>query len=511
MEEILFGRYRLLGSLGAGGMGQVYRAYDTGTNRVVALKVLRPELAHDPGYRERFRREAQAVAQLTEPHVIPIHDYGEIDGRLFLDMRLVEGIDLGTRLAADGPFSPGGAVACVAQIAAALDAAHRAGLVHRDVKPSNILITADDFAYLIDFGIARGSDDPGLTTEGAAIGTFAYMAPERLERSDYDARADVYSLACVLYEALTGSKPFPGKSVEQQIAAHLATVPPRPSVLDGAMPAALDDVIARGMAKRPEDRFESAGAFAEAARAASGSVAAQPIGARAAMHGGAVVVTPTRPDLSGGVATRVDSPSSAETRVDSAEWMPQRQADPARRSLGALMWAAAAAMAVFVAVGVLYVRTGDQASRSADVAVAGPSSSGTPMPFTSGTAGAASSVVPLQGSGVPSGGATVLTAAQMSDYVRQHYSLLPGNPMAAWTWLTSRYQGEIGGYDAYRSYWGTVASVTVSEIRSDVGQLTVTYRLTLGYADGRKGTESRRAQLVPLGGGYLIDGAVLVS
>ncbi|WP_084508899.1 serine/threonine-protein kinase [Nocardia pseudovaccinii] len=266
MDGTAFGRYRLLELLGAGGMGQVYRAYDTETDRAVALKVLSQHLAHDPKYRERFRREAHAAARLSEPHVIPIHDYGEIDGRLYLDMRLVEGHDIAALLAA-GPIANDTAVAYIRQVGSALDAAHRAGLVHRDVKPSNILITAGDFAYLIDFGIAVVSGESSLTTTGAAIGSFAYTAPERLQHGTCDARSDVYSLACVLYQCLTGSQPFPGESVEQQITAHLHAPPPRPSA-SATVPSAFDAVIARGMAKYPGDRYRTAGDLAAAARAA---------------------------------------------------------------------------------------------------------------------------------------------------------------------------------------------------------------------------------------------------
>ncbi|WP_067532049.1 protein kinase domain-containing protein [Nocardia crassostreae] len=267
MDGTPFGRYRLLGLLGEGGMGRVHRAYDTETDRVVALKVLSEGFAHDQEYRERFRREAQAAARLSEPHIIPIHGYGEIDGQLFLDMRLVEGTDLAALLVRGGPLPPVRAVGILEQAAAALDAAHRQGLVHRDVKPSNILIAPGDFAYLIDFGIARGDDDTSLTTVGAAIGTFAYMAPERLAHERYDSRADVYSLACVLHECLTGAKPFPVDSLGRQIAAHLTQPPPRPSEA-GNVPGAFDEVIAQGMAKDPDERFPAAGALAAAARAA---------------------------------------------------------------------------------------------------------------------------------------------------------------------------------------------------------------------------------------------------
>ena len=161
-------------------------------------------------FQQRFRREAHAAAQLNEPHVVPIHTYGEIDGRLFVDMRLIEGRDLQTVLAA-GPLAPERAVRIIEQVAKALHAAHQVGLVHRDVKPSNILVDDNDFAYLIDFGIARAAGETGLTSTGATIGTWSYMAPERFRAATADARADIYALACVLYESLTGQLPFPGR------------------------------------------------------------------------------------------------------------------------------------------------------------------------------------------------------------------------------------------------------------------------------------------------------------
>src|SRR6201988_3292750 len=197
-----FGRYRLIELLGRGGMGEVWRAHDTVIDRVVAVKVLPSHLADDENFAQRFRREAHAAARLNNPHVIPIHNSGEIDGRLYVDMRLIEGRDLQTVLA-DGPMDPARAVRIIEGVAKALHAAHKVGLVHRDVKPSNILLDADEFAYLIDFGIARAADETRLTKSGT-IGTFAYIAPERLNpQTEEDARADIYSLACVLYEALT--------------------------------------------------------------------------------------------------------------------------------------------------------------------------------------------------------------------------------------------------------------------------------------------------------------------
>ena len=179
-------------------------------DRYVALKLLPAAFSGDEEYLSRFQRESYVVARLTDPHIIPIHDFGEIDGRLFIDMRLVDGTDIGGLLRANGPIAPQRAAYLIGQIAEALDAAHADHLVHRDIKPSNMLVTKSDFVYVIDFGITRamGFRQTALTVTGATVGTLNYMAPERFTGQDIDGRADVYSLACVLHECLTGAPPF---------------------------------------------------------------------------------------------------------------------------------------------------------------------------------------------------------------------------------------------------------------------------------------------------------------
>lgn len=263
-----FGPYFLKRQLGSGGMGEVYEAVDTIKQRVVALKLLSERLSHDPVFRMRMQREARNAGRLQEPHVVPIHDYGEIDGQLYLDMRLIEGTHLGLLLERFGPVTPPWAVALVHQVASALDAAHAAGVMHRDVKPENILITQDDFVYLVDFGIASAATDEKLTQIGTAVGTWRYMAPERFSDAEVDQRADIYSLTCVLHECLTGTPPYRADSAGMLITAHLMAPIPRPSQLRPGIPTAFDAVIARGMAKRPEERFASAGELAAAAHQA---------------------------------------------------------------------------------------------------------------------------------------------------------------------------------------------------------------------------------------------------
>jgi serine/threonine kinase PknH len=263
-----FGPYHLRRLLGRGGMGEVYEAYDTVKDRVVALKLMSAAVSSDPVFRERMQREAHTAGRLQEPHVVPIHNYGEIDGQLFIDMRFIEGSDVSTLLTRHGPLPPPRAVAIIRQIAAALDAAHAAGVMHRDIKPENILITGDDFAYLVDFGIAAAVTEERLTQTGSAVGTWNYMAPERFRTDEVTYRADIYALACVLYECLTGSPPYWADSLPVLMAAHLYQPIPRPSQERPGIPAAFDEVIALGMAKDPADRYPRAGDLAVAAHQA---------------------------------------------------------------------------------------------------------------------------------------------------------------------------------------------------------------------------------------------------
>ncbi|WP_328711349.1 serine/threonine protein kinase [Nocardia salmonicida] len=267
MAGSMFGRYEIRRLLGVGGMGEVYEAYDTSKNRVVALKMLNRELATDPTFVQRFRRESHAMASVQEPHVVPVHDWGEVDGVLYIDMRLVKGVDLKERLQQYGRLTPVEAVQVVEQIAFALDAAHEIGLVHRDVKPANILLTGNLFAYLVDFGIAHSATDPQLTSAGSAVGSMAYMAPERFESVPMAPSVDTYALTCVLYECLVGRVPFPVNSLAGAIGSHQMAPAPRPSAADSTL-ATFDAVVERGMAKRPDQRYATPVDLARAARAA---------------------------------------------------------------------------------------------------------------------------------------------------------------------------------------------------------------------------------------------------
>jgi Protein kinase domain len=253
---------------GRGGMGIVYRATQLSLGRPVAVKLIAPDHAADPGFRERFERESRLAAAIDHPNVIPVHEAGEEDGRLYLVMRWVSGADLHGLIARTGRLEPRRAAAIAAQVAGALDAAHAAGLVHRDVKPANVLLSGDH-AYLADFGLTRPvASDTRLTTTGHWLGTADYMAPEQFGAEPLDARADVYALGCVLCAMLTGEPPFRRDTVPATMLAHLQDPPPAPSEVAG-VPREFDRVVARALAKSPEQRYPSAGDLGRAAVAAA--------------------------------------------------------------------------------------------------------------------------------------------------------------------------------------------------------------------------------------------------
>src|SRR5579884_1620025 len=258
-------------------MGVVYRAYDLRLKRTVALKLVAPSLARDERFRERFARESELVMSLEHPNVVPIYDAGDVDGQVYLAMRLVDGTDLGSLLRSEGALDPPRALAMCRQIASALDAAHARGLVHRDVKPSNVLLDQTEHVYLADFGLTRRLEDrSGEIGDDRTVGTPAYLAPEQLEGRHVDGRADVYSLGCLLYECVTGEAVFPRSSRLAVAWAHLEEEPPRASGRRPELPEAIDDVIRRALAKEPEQRYPSGAALISAAEDALGFRPAAP-------------------------------------------------------------------------------------------------------------------------------------------------------------------------------------------------------------------------------------------
>ena len=263
--------FRIVSVLGQGGMGTVYLAEQTSPRRKVVIKLLRPDLSKDEAFRQRFVHESEAAASTEHPNIVPIYAAGEADGVLYIAMRYVEGEDLRKLISSGGPLAPDRAIEVVSQVAAALDAAHARGLVHRDVKPGNILLDEGGNAYLSDFGLIKRSEvETGLTKTGQFMGSIEYCAPEQIRGEEVDGRADVYSLACVLYESIAGRPPFQRDTDVATLYAHLEQPPPSLSPGSPGSMQELDGVIVKAMAKQPADRYPTAGAFARAARHALG-------------------------------------------------------------------------------------------------------------------------------------------------------------------------------------------------------------------------------------------------
>lgn len=266
------GGFKLLSRLGEGGMGVVWLAEEeAGEHRRAALKVLPPDLAHNEEIRERFLREGKYAERVKHPNIGEVYAAGEQDGNLFLAMAYLEGTDLSSILRRTGAMQPGRALKIIGQVAGALDEAHKAGLLHRDIKPANVMLAGADRAFVIDFGLGKApqTDEQGLTKPGQFVGTIDYTAPEQItQQQELDGKVDQYSLACLLYEMLTGEVPFPKKRDVEVIMAHVGSPPPKPTEKREGLPPEIDDVIAKGMAKNPSERYENCTALFEAATAA---------------------------------------------------------------------------------------------------------------------------------------------------------------------------------------------------------------------------------------------------
>ena len=270
-DTLLLGRYRLGTKLAVGGMGTVFSATDEKLNRSVAIKVLADNLAHDESFVERFRREARAAAGLGHPNIASVYDYGEENGCHFIVMELVEGRDLAQVLRTEGPLSPARTVAIVSQICAALGHAHAAGIIHRDVKPANVIVDDGDRVKVTDFGIARAAGDSKLTMTGSVLGTAHYISPEQANGAPLSQRSDLYSLGIVVYESLTGALPFTGSSPMSVAMRHMNDDMPLPGELNSAVPEALDRVVEKATMKDPVARYGDAAEMGTALKAAIGA------------------------------------------------------------------------------------------------------------------------------------------------------------------------------------------------------------------------------------------------
>ncbi len=348
---------------GRGGMGVVYRARQKQPERLVAMKIIAGDLAGDPAFRARFRRESSIAAQIEHPNVIPVHAVGEADGVLYIVMRFVDGTDMRAVIAQEGRLEPRRAAAIVDAVGQALDAAHAHGLVHRDVKPANVLISragGREHVYLSDFGLSRHTEgSQGLTGTGAFLGTIDYVAPEQARGEHVDARADVYSLGCLLFQALTGTVPFPLHNDIAKLYAHDRSPPP--SVLERVsdLPPAFEGVLARAMAKDPEDRYLSAGDLGRAAvAAASGSSLSRSernvaVGGAAPLEAGRVEAGPTVGDA----PTRVSVDATRESpRVPADAAVAQSAGQPDRRRRGLLVSAGVVALVAVIVIALLVTR-----------------------------------------------------------------------------------------------------------------------------------------------------------
>lgn len=258
-----FGRYELAELVGQSDRGAIYRATDVPLGRSVALRLVPADVANDGVVRARLNREATALAAIDHPNVPPIYEATEQDGQIYIASRWIDGVDLGTLAHEEGPLDPVRAVRVVNQVAGALRAAHAIGIMHRSVKPSTVMVTASDHAYLTDFALARRSDDiTGLTAQADLASGFDYLAPEYIAGAKADQRVDIYGLGCVLYEALTGEVPFDAPGPAAKMYAHASAEPPSPRARRPEVPERLDAVVRRALSKDPDDRQQSAGEFA---------------------------------------------------------------------------------------------------------------------------------------------------------------------------------------------------------------------------------------------------------
>ena len=322
-EGLLAGRYEMHDTIGTGGMGTVVRARDNVLQRTVAVKLLKDSLASDDNARERLRREARTAAGIAHPNIAQIFDYGEDEGKSYIVMEFLEGSDLHTRVRREGPLDPIEAATIVAQVADALQHAHAAGAVHRDVKPGNIFLTLNGEVKLTDFGIARSAGATTMTATGSVMGTYLYLSPEQIDGETANHASDIYSLGCVLYETLAGKPPYESDTPMAVAMAHLSKPVPEVREVNPEVPVAISEIVQKAMAKNPGERFQTAEEMAEALRQATGAVPTGP------MPSPALETQPESPrDAAAAIAAM---PPEAKTSLPEDVEQSQRAASPTRR------------------------------------------------------------------------------------------------------------------------------------------------------------------------------------
>jgi streptogramin lyase len=463
----VFAGHRITGVAGRGGMGVVYRAQQLDLERPVALKLIATPLARDEDFRERFVRESRAAAAIDHPNVIPVYGAGDVDGRLYLAMRFVEGEDLRSLVRREGTLEPRRAAAIIAQVGAALDAAHARGLVHRDIKPANVLLDGDH-AYLTDFGLTkRLSGETTMTGSGRWVGTLGYIAPEQIRGLPVDARTDVYALGCLLFYVLTGVAPYRRDSDEATLYAHLHDPAPDARDLTPEVPGPLAEVVRRALEKDPEERFPSAGDLGRAALAAAGDGPAPP---------------PERTVARGAAAPLGAADADAETAVPRSvtptEIAPRRSRIPARVRPFAVPALSLIAGAAVVLATVMLLGGKDKKS---------PGTAGTP------TTGTATTKAPSAGAGTPRAAKAVAVDPRPNSIAYADGRV----------WTTSVASGRLIGLPAR----GTGARRTIAlgwragttSVTAGFGALWVTndQNHQLARVDPRAGRVVKRLQLTP--------------